>query len=214
MLLEAAENFLMGHMTIKSEFIPGKMARVDKPDYAPRAVREAMVNAICHRSYSHQSGSISLTLYDDKLEVTSPGKLVNGVHIDDLKRSHDSHPRNNVITHVMYRRGIIEAVGTGTQEIVKETRAIGKPEPCYIERGNTFVVSFSSKIQKSFEVRQNRIIDLLRAHGAMQKSDIVVHIGVEVSERTLYRDLKQLAEIDVVEMVEKGRNVVWRLKGD
>ncbi len=211
-LLDEAEKFLIHHMSIQSKFLPGKMARVDYPDFAPRAVREAMVNAVCHRQYAQQGGSINLAIYEDRLEITSPGRLINGVHIDDLKRPHDSRSRNSVISQVMYKRGLIEAVGTGTQEIIKETKAIGKPEPEYVERGDTFVVIFKSKIMGDSEVRQNKIVELLRKHGKLQKSDIANRIELDVNERTLRRDLKQLEKMGIVQMVGNGRNTVWWLK--
>ncbi len=66
-------------MSIRSEFIAGKMARKDVPEYAPRAVREALINAICHRDYTIQGGSISLMMYDDRLEVISHGTLPSGI---------------------------------------------------------------------------------------------------------------------------------------
>lgn len=62
-LLNNAEDFCLRHMSIESEFVPGKMARRDIPDYPPRAVREAIVNAISHRDYTIKGGSISLMIF-------------------------------------------------------------------------------------------------------------------------------------------------------
>ena len=63
LLIREAENFLSKHLVIKSHFIEDKLARKDIPSYPPRAVREAMINAIVHRDYTSQGSSISLFMY-------------------------------------------------------------------------------------------------------------------------------------------------------
>lgn len=219
-LLEEAENFLIHHMSIRSEFIPGKMARKDIPDYAPRAVREAVVNAICHRDYTIKGGSISFFLYSDRLEITSHGKLPLGIAVEDLKKMHESQPRNERITQVMYKRGIIESVGTGTEEMVKECRALGKLDPKYLERGNTFVVCFRSKgiadivdpdLMPKINERQNAILEVLLDMGTASSTEIFEGLSLKVPERTLRRDLNYLMELAIIKVKGKGPNTLWYL---
>jgi ATP-dependent DNA helicase RecG len=214
-LLDEAESFLLHHMSINSEFIPGKMARKDIPDYPPRAIREAMVNAICHRDYTIQGGSISLMIYSDRLEISSHGTLPFGVTIEALKQTHDSQPRNERITNVMNKVGIIESVGTGTQEMIKECRALGKPEPEYIERANTFVVCFhvDNTSEKIINERQRKILSILKNHNGLQNADILNKLGLDITNRTLRRDLSYLMELDLVSLEGKGISATWFYKG-
>ncbi len=211
-LLKEAEYFLKHHMSIKSEFIPGKMARKDIPDYPPRAIREAMVNAICHRDYAIKGGSISLMIYSDRLEITSHGTLPFGITVADLKKSHESLPRNERITHVMNKTGEIESVGTGTEEMIKECKNLGLPEPEYIERGNTFVVCFKKEMLSSKDnvyQRHNKIISLLKLHPGLSSTEIQKRIDVDIPGRTLRRDLNNLMEQGRVRLEGKGANAIW-----
>jgi ATP-dependent DNA helicase RecG len=213
-LLEEAEQFLTHHISIQSEFVSGKMARKDIPDYPPRAIREAMVNAICHRDYSIHGGSISMMIYSDRLEISSHGTLPFGITIDDLKRTHDSQPRNERITHVMNKVGIIESVGTGTQEMIKECKELGKPEPEYIERGNTFVVCFYKSIptlKETVEFRQNKILSLLKLQNGLSSAEIKKRLGMNITERTLRRDLNHLREQGRLRLEGRGASAGWFL---
>jgi ATP-dependent DNA helicase RecG len=219
-LLEEAENFLMRHMLIKSEIIPGKMARKDIPDYAPRAIREAIVNAICHRDYTIQGGSISFLIYSDRLEITSHGILPLGIAIEDFKHTHESQPRNERITQVMYKRGIIESVGTGTEEMIKECRAIDKPEPTYLERGNTFIVCFKargiadlieSRLLQKISERQKAILGMLLDMGPSSSTEIIKGLDLTIAERTLRRDLNRLLDLGLVKVKDKGPSTLWYL---
>lgn len=213
-LLREAEHFLMRNISIQSEFIPGKLTRKDTPEYPPRAVREAMVNAISHRDYAIQGGSISLMIYSDGLEITSHGTLPFGIMVEDLKRRHESLPRNERIANVMNKVGIIESVGTGTQEMIKECKEIGKPEPEYLERGNTFVVCFKKSIltlKDHVDIRQNKILSLLKQQNGLSSAEIKKRLDVAISERTLRRDLNHLMEHGSLQLEGKGVAAVWYL---
>lgn len=214
-LLREAEHFLMRHMSVRSEFIPGKMARKDIPDYPPRAIREAMINAICHRDYTIRGGSISLFIYADSLEITSHGTLPVGITIDDLRHTHESLPRNERIAYALVKLGVIESVGTGTQEMIKECIAIGKPEPKYFERGNTFVVSFnrSSAIPELSE-RQNKILSLLKELDGLKSTEIKQKLGIDITDRTLRRDLNFLMELKLIYLEGRGVSAIWRINQD
>lgn len=215
-LLKEAEHFLMRHMSVRSEFIAGKMARKDIPDYPPRAIREGMINAVCHRDYTIRGGSISLFIYSDKLEITSHGTLPVGITIDDLKRTHASQPRNERIAYALVKLGIIESVGTGTQEMIKECRVIGKPEPEYIERGNTFVVRFKIRDIKelSLNERQEKILGLLKEYDGLRSADIKEKLGILVTDRTLRRDLNDLQRHNIIYLEGKGVSATWFINKD
>ena len=59
--------------------------RIERRDYPDDAVREAIVNAIVHRDYSLATMEVELSLYDDRLEIVSPGRLTNGVTVERIR---------------------------------------------------------------------------------------------------------------------------------
>ena len=69
-LLRHAEHFLADHVHIAGRVVAGKMQREDFPDYPPRATREALANAFCHRDYAMAGGAVEVAMYDDHLEIT------------------------------------------------------------------------------------------------------------------------------------------------
>ena len=84
-------HFILRNIPIAGRFEPGKLERQDVPLYPPLALREALVNALCHRDYTIAGGAIFVAIYDDRLEVTSLGLLPPGITVADLKR--DAAPR-------------------------------------------------------------------------------------------------------------------------
>jgi len=87
--------------------------RQDIPTYPLEAVREALVNALCHRDYANFGGAIDLAMYDDRMEITSPGGLHFGLTVEDLRQGHTSRLWNPTIAEVVYKRGIIDRWGAG-----------------------------------------------------------------------------------------------------
>ena len=140
-LLRRADQFIRNHIPVAATFVPGKMERQDKPLYPPLALREALVNAFCHRDYSVTGGSVSVAIFDDRLEVASTGPLPDGLTPDDLKRDHPSIPRNPLLAQLFYRRGLIELWGRGTLSMIAQCEAEGGSAPVFESRGGETVVS-------------------------------------------------------------------------
>jgi ATP-dependent DNA helicase RecG len=103
-LLDEAMHFILRNIPIAGHFEPGKMERQDTPLYPPLALREALVNALCHRDYTIAGGAISVAIFDDCLEISSTGLLPAGIPIAALKRKHRSLLRNPFIAGVFYQR--------------------------------------------------------------------------------------------------------------
>lgn len=214
-LLKHAEDFCLRHMSIEGEYVPGKMARRDIPEYPPRALREAMVNAIAHRDYTIPGGSISLMIFDDRLEITSHGHLPSGLTVSDLVQEHDSQPRNACIAQALYRIGVVESVGTGTQEMVDECKKFGKRAPEYVERANTFVVKFLSQAATqqlmTLTTRQQQIFDMISSKQIVTAGEILKLLPDHPAERTLRDDLAKLKKLGMIETQGKGRGANWYL---
>ena len=118
------------------------MPVLHSPRFPTAALREALVNAICHRDYSIPGGAVNVAIYDDRTEIWSDGILPFGLKTEDLKREHTSHPRNPYITDVFYRRGLIEQWGRGTQKIVELCVKAGHPEPEFGQQAGSVFVRF------------------------------------------------------------------------
>jgi ATP-dependent DNA helicase RecG len=139
-LLDEAFRFIIERIPVASRIVPGNLIREDIPLYPSSALREALVNALCHRDYTIRDRAVSVAIYDDRVEIASPGLLPSSITLADLKRSHSSVPCNPLIADVFYRRGLIEGWARGTQQIVDWCLAAGQPEPKFEEREGDFIV--------------------------------------------------------------------------
>ena len=141
-LLEKAEAFLRDTLPIAARFERDRFDRIDLPLYPPPATREAIANALCHRDYSIGGGSVGVAVYDDRLEVTSTGRLPFGLTPAKLFEPHESLPWNPMIARTFYRRGIIEEWGRGTLKMAEETTAAGLPPLKIEDKGGCVTVRF------------------------------------------------------------------------
>jgi ATP-dependent DNA helicase RecG len=167
-LLEEAMQFLTRHLPVAGRIEPGVFERADAPLFPPIALREALVNAFCHRDYSITGSAVSLAIYDDRLEIWSDGTLPFGLSVDDLKRDHPSRPRNPLIAEAFYRRGLVERWGRGTQKIVELCVQAGHPEPEFVEQAGALGVRFlptayiaPHRVGHDLTTRQRRILQTL-----------------------------------------------------
>ena len=116
MLLREAMNFVKSNTKRGWEKLPG--GRKNKPEYAERAVLEAMVNHFIHRDYTVMGSEVHLDIYDDRLTVTSPGGMYNGMLIQDLDIADvSSERRNPILANVMAQLDYMEKRGSGLTRI-------------------------------------------------------------------------------------------------
>ena len=115
-LLSEAENFVRQHSRNQWQVVG--MRREERSDYPMEAVREALVNAIIHRDYYINGSEIHVDMYDDRLEIVSPGGMRDGRQIQNLDVSHvSSNRRNPVIADIFSRLGYAERRGSGLSRI-------------------------------------------------------------------------------------------------
>lgn len=218
-LMSEAMDFLSRHLPIAGRIEPGVFERVDEPLFPPVALREALVNAFCHRDYSQVGGAVSIGIYDNRLEIWSDGTLPFGLRPDDLKRDHLSKPRNPLIAEVFYRRGLIERWGRGTQRLVELCVRAGHPEPEFLENGGAVCVRFlpsgyiaPHRIAHDLTQRQRKLLQALAGRVARPFGDLRSEVAPETPERTLRDDLSHLKRLGLIDSRGMGRGAVWFLK--
>ena len=114
--------------------------RVERTVYPPDAVREAVVNAVAHRDYSIAVRDIELSIYTDRLEVVSPGRLPNTVTIDRMRAGYRAS-RNELLKEVLRDYRYIEATGLGIpRKIIEGMRVHNGTEPDLIAENDSLTV--------------------------------------------------------------------------
>ena len=148
-LLENAEVFIKNHSRMGWE-IKG-MKRIEVEDYPVRAIREAIVNAIIHRDYQIVGSEIHIDIYDNRLEITSPGGMIDGSFVQNLDITKiSSMRRNRVISDIFNRLHFMERRGSGLTRIV-ESYSDYNVKPTFNSDVSSFKVIFPNKnyIKKS-----------------------------------------------------------------
>ena len=104
--------------------------RQDVYEIPPDAIRELIINAVVHRSYLDH-GMIQVAVYDNRLEITSPGKLPMGQTMERMKEGY-SKIRNEALAHAFSYMNLIEHWGSGIPRIIDKVKAAGLREPEFI----------------------------------------------------------------------------------
>lgn len=102
------------------------LQREDVWEYPLEGLREALINAVCHRDYA-STANVQIRIFDDRLEIWNPGGLPEGMTVADLWQQHESQPRNQLIANAFFLIKYVEQFGTGIQRIVDDCREHRKP---------------------------------------------------------------------------------------
>jgi ATP-dependent DNA helicase RecG len=138
-LVEQAVAFVRRNTEVTGHLQEGARRR-DRWDYPDEAVREAIVNGLVHRDYLLSGTDIELSIYEDRLEVISPGRLPNGITPARMHTGCRS-ARNQLLKDVMRDYGYLEHMGMGIpRKIVKGMREHNGTEPDLIEDGERFIL--------------------------------------------------------------------------
>jgi predicted HTH transcriptional regulator len=157
------------------------------------AVREAVINAITHSDYSQKGAPIRVAVFDDRVEVESPGLLPFGLTVDDIQAG-VSRLRNRVIGRVFRELGLIEQWGSGIGRMIDTCRSHGLPRPEFLEIGTHFRVIFrlmgqSHPAEDPIEARILQAIDDGSGLSTRQVAELV-----ELSPRSARTRLKSLVD--------------------
>lgn len=218
-LFMEAQRFLRQHLPVAGRIVPGLYERVDDPLYPFEALREALVNAICHRDYTSASGSLSLAIYNDRLEISNTGRFRFGLTPEDMVREHASRPWNPLIADIFFRRGLVELWGRGTLKMGELTKKAGLALPEFEEQTGTVIVRFRpahyippGRVTHNLSLLQRDILRVLADSGVSSLAQIRSNLRNKAARRTVQRELGMLRELGLVTLQGHGRGAYWELK--
>jgi ATP-dependent DNA helicase RecG len=182
--------------------------------------REALTNALAHRDYSLEGSGISVWMFNDRIEIRSPGRLSRAVKADQILRRQKVHyARNPLITRVLTDAGYMQALGEGLPRVFQEMDRHGLNLPDWREEANGCCLVFRNTpvlgeaalawlkqvTQISLNPRQKRILAYARVHGGIFSSSDYQKFGVD--RDGAYVEIKALVRQGLVEPVKKHGKV-------
>lgn len=139
-LLDAGMSFFFKHLN-QSGIITG-VRREEQLEIPVEALREALTNALCHRLLDSPSGSVGISIYDDRVEIENTGHLPSELTVETIKQSHRSYPQNPIIANALFKTGFLESWGSGVGRMIEACKSAGIPEPEYGTDGLFVWVTF------------------------------------------------------------------------
>jgi ATP-dependent DNA helicase RecG len=207
--LEKASAFIKTH-TFESIIISGDLYHAKKSQYPEKSIREALVNAFCHRDYSVTS-NIQVRIFDGFLEIWSPGLLPDGMSVEMLSGRHESLPRNPKIAYVLHRAGLAEQWGTGTNRMIEECNRCGIGID-FESVASSFIVRFTYKTPAQGKRRKihdaserQRIIDSLLKKSSFSRQEFQEALGI--SKRQALRELEKLVNEGMARKTGVNRDI-------
>lgn len=224
--IEEAYEFVLKHINLGAE-ISG-LIRTDAYELPTEAIREAIVNATTHRNFLDRA-CVQVAVYDDRVEVTSPGMLYGGLTIEQIKEG-GSKIRNRCIAEVFSRMKIIESWGTGIKRMFSSCKEYGVREPELLEIGDSFRVNLyrpsydetsksspksslkgsSKSSSKDLNSTQQKIVELIQENPKITQAEMAEIIAL--SKRAIQKSIKELVDADIIEREGSARKGYWKIK--
>ena len=139
-LLDVAMAFFFKHLLLSGKV--EKLYRDEELTIPYKALRESCINSFSHRLYHKPGSSVSIAIYDDRVEITNSGTFPEDMTLERLLGPHDSEPQNPLIANVLYKSKVLESWGRGIGLMISECRRVGLPDPEFHSDGAFVQVVF------------------------------------------------------------------------
>lgn len=214
-VIERAWNVINEEM--RTEAVVTGLRREELPEYPPFAVREALVNAICHRDYRLSGRRVEVRMYEDRLEVISPGGLPGYITLDNIVEEHFS--RNPRVVSGLFQWGYIEELGLGIDRMIEEMLEYGHPAPDFEAKPYAFTVRLHNTLERTpvkhwptnMNERQMRAMGYLDKQGRITNREYQ-QLCPEVNPETLRLDLTDLVEKGLILKIGEKKGTYYILK--
>ena len=194
------------------------------PEYPERAVQEAIVNALVHRDYTIIGSEVHIDIYDDRIEIVSPGGMYDGTFIQDRDIFNISSVRRNpVIADLFARMNLMERRGSGLKKIVEayeseekyneglipEFRSTESAFFTVLKNLNYEEINVGQNVGQKLSPKQRRgnIIELIKENPTITAKNISTIFNL--NQRTIERDLAKLTEEGYIKYEGSSKDGKW-----
>ena len=229
-LIEEAQRYILKNIHIGMK-VEG-LERIDVPEIHPEAIREAVINAFCHRDY-RDPDPVQIAIYQDRVEIRNPGTLIERMTLEDLRRGTVSRRRNPVIAELLRRIRLVESWGRGIPLILEKA-----PDTQFTIQAGLFV-SILQRSEKKSDVAQKtskssenaaldttqkttqktsgktsektseKILKIVHDDNQVTIAELSEQIGV--TTRTIERNLKLLQSKGQLQRIGPDKGGEWRV---
>ena len=215
--LSNSVSFIQNHINQRGE-IKG-LYRIDTYEIPTEALREALINALIHRDYTNHGRDIKVGIYDDIVNIVSPGGLPYNITLHDIYNGR-SETRNKVLANLFKELELIEKWGTGINRIKKLCIDKGLQEPLFSEKNDFIDIEFIREIENqkdtqetaqetAQETTKDKIIFLLKNNPKITKEDIMKKLNK--ADGTIKQHLANLKKEGILKRIGSTRSGYWKI---
>lgn len=227
----AAKAFIATQLRDFQHEVPGSVFKT-VPEYPEFPWTEGLANAIAHRDYSLGGEYIRVYIFDDRMEITSPGKPPNFVTIENMR--HSRYSRNPRIARVLTAFKWVREFNEGVKKIYSDMEEAGLPEPEYVLQNGqivkltlrndiehrvprlmggkpSFIPSRSEGINEGIRLSGNERAVLAAIASDPSITTSGIQSATELSESTVYRAVRKLRETGILQRTGSKKNGKWEI---
>jgi ATP-dependent DNA helicase RecG len=198
-------------------------ARIELHEYPREVIRELGVNMVAHRDYGNVMSTSRVLLFRNRIEWSNPGGLPEGITVENMLKEQAS--RNPGILAILYDSGYVEAVGQGIDTVITVLDRASMAPPQFQDTGSSFRVTVhghpldlftESDIYAKLNERQRRLLAFIRSRGETTPADVATLFSGAVGERTIQRDIRELAQAGMITVAggRRGRGIRYHARED
>ena len=214
-LLEKSEGYIKEHMNWRVEI--GRLQREEIPEVPVKAIREALINSLCHRDYDAPESN-KIAIYKDRIDIYNPGRFPEGYTPEDfLSGEQNSIPRNPLIADTLYKSKDIEKWGSGLKRIYEECRQSNvKVEYKTLKDGFSVVFyrkeGFGETPQKTPQKAtplETKILEGIKANPEITRQQIAEKTGIAADTAKEY--LNRLKKKGLIRRIGPDKGGRWEI---
>ena len=199
-----------------SYVIEGGGPRKEVLEIPEEVFKEALMNALCHRDYYEKGAVTHVEIFDDRVEISNPGGLVNSIAREDFGKK--SLSRNSLVFGLFQRMDFVEKVGSGITRMIEEMQNADLPEPVFSLEG-IFTAKFYRQVdfEKLLETywkplinnTQTNILRAIHHNNKISKRELVE--SIKLSKTAIDKNIDKLKELGILERRGSDRGGSWKL---
>ena len=186
-LLQAGIDFCFKHLSLSGRITSKSLEREEQLEVPIDALREALINALCHRWWEQHNLTISLAIYDDRIEIASPGQFPRQITPENIKQPHESFPHNLNVAEALFRMTYLENWGSGAKRIIDACRTQNVEDPTWSDHGGFITVTFKRPTKQSLSTPEKEI-NTPESRDSSPKS--TTEIGISAIESAIEKMLR------------------------